>query len=369
MTIAARKLRLEDGDAVRTLRRRVGWTCPTPAQWQNFHCGNPARAEMPDAPLGWVLHDGDSIVGCFMNLPLRWSFRGRRLRVAATSGWIVEPAHRSSSILLMARYFSQQGIDLLLNASANPSSGKVFEAFRGQAVPGRSTTMLTWVVRPSAAIDTLLAGRIPGGMRSLGVRGLRGAERACQALLGQRARQDVTVLDAVDDRFDALWERVRSVSCRCLQDRDAATLRWLFGGHPGGARFIYLERGGQPAGYAALIRRDHHGTGITRYRVVDVQTVGDDPETVSKLIGTTLALAFDEGIAVVEAVGFHAEKRRALARMFPLRRKLPRWPFYFRAGPELTAQLSEAKTWDPCEIEGDGVVGVFSPSPRACTLS
>lgn len=362
MTIAARELRLEDGDAVRSLREAAGMSLPDESQWRNLHAGNPARADWPDAPLGWVLHEGDRIVGCFLNLPMRWWFRGRALRVAATSGWIVLPEHRSSSIHLMTRYFSQRGTDLLLNASANPSSSKAFEAFRGRAVPGGTTSLLAWVVHPSAALDAL---RIPGALKSLGVHGLRAAERAGRSLLRRRACSGVTILDAPDDRFDALFSRVRGASARCVQDRSAATLRWLFDGQPGGVRFVVLERAGQLVAYAALVRRDQHETGMTRYRMVDVQAVGDDPETLGRLVGATLAFAFDEGIAVVDTYGFHAQKRRALTRYLPLHRKLLQWPFYFRAAPELAAALAEADAWDPCPVEGDGVVGFFAATRRA----
>jgi len=356
MTVLARELCLEDLDAVRTLRAKHGLSLPTESQWRNLHVANPARAEMPGAPLGWVLDD-EGIVGCFLNVPLRWAFRGKPVRVAATSGWIVADTHRHSSFLLMTRYFSQRGVDLWLNTTANLLSSKAFEAFKGDAVPSVGTTsVFTWIVRPSA-VGAYLETLVPRPVKSLVVNVARAAEQSFRLILSRRP--GITVLDTPDDRFDALWERLRTTSGRCMQTRDAVTLRWLFRGFQSGSRFIVLDRAGGLAGYAALARRDHPATGLSRYRLVDLQAIDDDPVVLRELMRAALRLAFDEGIVAVEAIGFHVRKREALAGLFPFRRRLPHWHFYFRARAELALDLASSEFWDPCEIEGDGVVGVF----------
>lgn len=356
MTVVARELRVEDLEAVNSLRAKYAMSLPTAGQWQNLHNANPARAEVPGVPLGWVLED-DGIVGCFVNVPMRWSLRGKLVRVAASSGWVVAESHRHSSFQLMTRYFSQRGVELLLNWSANPSSGKAFEAFKGKAVPiSQPSTILTWLVRPSAA-GGYLEGRVPGLVKSAVVRAARVAEQGLRLIL--RPRPGVTVLTAPDERIDVLWHRLRADSPRCIQYRDAATYRWLFDGLRSDGRLIVLEKGGQLAGSAMLVRRDHKSSGLTRHRLVDLQAVGDDPHVIRELARAALRLAFEEGVGVVEAIGFHPAKRRALQSLLPLRRKLPLWPYYYRAKGELAGELASEDAWDPCSVEGDGVIGLF----------
>ena len=356
MTVVARELRLGDLEAVCALRAKYAMSLPTQAQWNNLHLANPARKDMPEVPLGWVLEDS-GIVGCFINVPMQWSLHGKVVRVGASSGWVVAESHRHSSFQLMTRYFSQRGVDLLLNWSANPSSGKAFEAFKGKAVPvSEPSTILTWFVRPSAAGATL-DGRAPRVVKAVLVAAARAAEQSLRVVL--RRRPGMTILDAPDARFDALWDELRRTSARCLQYRDAATLRWLFAGLRSDARLIVLERAGKPVGYAAIVRRDHKSSGLSRYRLVDLQAIGDDPGVLRELARAALRVAFDEGVGVVEAIGFHPAKRKVLGSLLPLRRKLPLWPYYYRAKGDLATQLSSPDSWDPCSIEGDGVIGLF----------
>lgn len=357
MTVSARELRLDDLMGVQALRERHGFSIPDERQWSNLHVGNPARAAMPDSALGWVLEDGE-IVGCFLNIPLRWWFRGQTIRAAATSGWIVDERCRHSSFQLISRYFAQRDVELFLNWSANPVSSQVFEAYKGRAAPSVGTlSSFTWITHPSAACAAYLDQRVPPSVRAMLTGAARLFDRGPRASRG--AATDVRVLDAVDSRFDDFWARLRATSERCLQYRDSATLRWLHAGLPAGGRILALERRGNLVGYALLVRRDHRRTGVSRYQVVDIQAQDEDESVVRELMCGALRQAREEEVAVVEAGGFHPKKRRALRALSPFLRKLPMWPYYFRAKGEMAAALLSVDAWDPCPLEGDGVIGLF----------
>jgi hypothetical protein len=160
-----------------------------------------------------------------------------------------------------------------------------------------------------------------------------------------------------DENFDQLWEILQRGPF-LLRTRDSVTLNWHFGSQ--------LERGqawafgietarGTLQSYAILVRQDIKDIGLTRIQLVDFQTTRSDFADLAPLLGYARKRARDEGVHMVEAVGFHTDLRKALEDLRPWQRRLSSWLFFYKAvDPQLDAELKNAAVWNPSFFDGDG---------------
>jgi hypothetical protein len=347
-----------DYDHVAAVLGRNGLTVGSRDDWVSLWIANPFRD--PAMDMGWVLEDaGGALVGTFGNLPLGYEWNGRPIRVAAAYAWAVDPAFRKDSVRLLRRYLRQARVDLLLTSTASSRVGEIFSAVRFEPVPHADyDRALLWVTRPQgfarAALRQLgmpfadLLG-YPVGL-ALGAITRRSVARRSH-LAANTAR-----LTGFDARFDAFWKRLRQTPDRLLAVRTAAVLNWHFKRLLDLGQLVILGLEGQDAldGYLVMFRHDHAAIGLTRYRVADLQVLGDVRSGARQLLEAALALAADEGVHALEVIGLNAAKREALAPLSPRRRQLPSRLFYYRPlNPALTAPLRAVSAWDPSPFDGD----------------
>ena len=103
------------------------------------------------------------------------------------------------------------------------------------------------------------------------------------------------------------------------------------------------------------MRQDNRNFGFSRVRLVDFQTARPDFADLPPLLRHARKRAGEEGIHMIEAVGFHAGLREALEELRPWRRRLPSWLFFYKAmDPELDAELKSPAAWNPSFFDGDG---------------
>ena len=108
-----------------------------------------------------------------------------------------------------------------------------------------------------------------------------------------------------------------------------------------------------------MSRYDHEQYGLRRFRVVDIQAIGDDSNTVLSLMSAALEHAARSGIDVVEAMGFNKLKRDFLRQLHPHLRTLPSSPFLYRVNANsasLQHALQNADAWDPSPFDGDAAL-------------
>ncbi len=337
---------------------RNGLTVASRDDWVRLWMSNPFRD--PHMDMGWVLEDGNgSIVGTFGNLPLGYEWNARPIRVAAAYAWAVDPAFRKDSVKLLRRYLRQERVDLLLTSTASSRVGEIFSAVRFEPVPHADyDRALLWVTSPMGFAGAVLrqlglpfAGllRYPVGLMLSATRGRSAPHRS--QLTAKTAR-----LMGFDDRFDAFWQRLRQTPDRLLAVRTAAVLTWHFKRllDQGQLVILGLQRQDALDGYLVMFRHDHAAIGLTRYRVADLQVLGDQPSGARQLLEAALAVAADEGVHALEVIGLNAAKREALAVLSPRRRQLPSRLFYYRPlDPALAAPLQAVSAWDPSPFDGD----------------
>jgi len=226
-----REATLDDHAAIMGVLRRNGLAEVDYDRWARRWTVNPFRAKRPEIPMGWVIGD----------IPFGYEWNGRKLMAAVVSAWAVDAAHRTASLGLAAKFFAQEGVDLLVITTANNASGAVFRALRAEPIPCPGyMDRLVWITDYAAVSADRLRRRgvpaaplakYPAGLALRALDRARGRNR-----LGRRSGS-VRPVEANDGRFDALWDRLRRRADRLQAVRDRAALSW----------HLDLSRGREPA--------------------------------------------------------------------------------------------------------------------------
>jgi hypothetical protein len=358
--VELRDARFQDYKAIAALERSQGLTSKPFDEWRRIWAGNPCYEELgPRWPIGWVLEIGDRIVGCLSNIPLSYTFRGRKLLVAAGRGWAVEDEYRSYALLLMDEYFNQQNVDLFLNTTVNAQAAEAFSTFGSIRAPvgDWETAAFAITAYRGFAESALRIKRLPlpallsypAGL-GLWVKDRVTAKRLPQTDIEVRLARDF------DQRFAAFWEILSQRSENLLAVRSRETLKWHFGAalDKDNIWVVTASRNGNIDAYAVFQRRDEPEYGLKRMRMVDFQAC----EWHDHYCAALLERAYDEcraqRIHVLEHVGCGLERTRIFDRFAPYRRKLPGWSFfYLTRDEELAEELAEPEAWAPSSYDGD----------------
>ena len=112
--------------------------------------------------------------------------------------------------------------------------------------------------------------------------------------------------------------------------------------------------GGEIKAYAIFLRQDNPKVGLKRARIIDFQSIDDDPDLFTSILSAGIKRCQEEGIDLLEVIGFNSGKRSIMAKYAQHKRRLPSWPFYYKTGSSLLVEkLSDPMVWDPCLLDGD----------------
>lgn len=360
--VFVREARFPDYDSIAALMQRYGMEVYAREDWEGLWRGNPAYEQRRgNWPIGWVLESSDHrVVGFSGNIPIACMLAGKELTAAATAAWVVDSEYRSHSMLLAAKYFSQKNVDLLVNTTAIHTAGQIFRAFHAKPMPGDGLdTALFWVLDyVGFAKSWLLRKNVPlAGIASYPAGGSLAAMARLKGNSASNASLPLveTVAD-FDERFDVVWRELRERRRVLLSVRDSATLRWHFARslRANGLWICAHEKNGKLRAYGIFQRQDKADVGLTRARLVDFQSLDDDPQLLEAMIAAGLRRAKKEGVQMLEVVGFSGELRMQLEGLAPFRRKLPSQLFYYKAlAKEVKAQLADPQAWMPTSYDGD----------------
>lgn len=358
--VELREARFQDYKGIAALETSQGLTSKPLDEWRRMWAGNPCYEEIGVRwPIGWVLEDGDRIVGCLTNIPLSYVFRGRKLLVAAGRGWAVEDRYRSYALMLMDEYFNQENVDLFLNNTVNGMAAQAFSTFGSLRVPAGD-----W---GSAAFSvTQYRGFAESALRIKGVPlpGLLSYPAALALSLKDRITSksipqtdiSVSVARDFDQRFDNFWDLLSNRSEALLAVRSAESLKWHFSGSSEKNKLWILtaSRNGNIDAYAVFQRRDEPKYGLNRMRMVDFQACDYHDQYCAAIMRRAYQNCREQGIHVLEHVGCDLENTRVFERYAPYRRKLPGWSFFYLArNPELAEHLAQPAAWAPSSYDGD----------------
>jgi hypothetical protein len=178
---------------------------------------------------------------------------------------------------------------------------------------------------------------------------------------GRYLQKEISLLASFDKRFDVIWDSLRQRRNRLLAVRTREALTWQFRPslESGDIVILGLMEGDNLSGYLVMRRYDQEQYGLRRFRVVDIQAVRDEEDTILSLMTAALEYAARYGVDVVEAMGFHKSKHDLLERLHPHRRALPSSPFLYRVSQDsrpLRDALQQADAWDPSPFDGDAAL-------------
>jgi hypothetical protein len=360
--VSVREAAFSDYAAVAGLMQQYGMEISAADEWEQLWKGNPVyRQRGGNWPIGWALENGDrNIVGFSGNIPVACELGGVTLTAAVTTGWVVASDYRSRSMLLASKYFAQKDVDLLLNTTASFEAGQIFRAFHAKPIPVEDLdSALFWVIdHRKFARSTLLRKHVPLATVLSYPLGAASAIIAWAKGSGRLKGPHPTVKTAerFDERFDVFWQQLREGAQAITSVRDRSTLEWHFSRSlKSNDLWIYTcERDGKLTSYALFQREDKPELGLTRVRMVDFQSLDENPLILDAMVAAALSQCKAVGAQMLEVVGFAGQIRSRLARLAPFRRKLPSWLFYYKAvSKELKVKLQDAQLWQPCGYDGD----------------
>jgi len=358
--IELREARFQDYDAIAALEASQGLLHKPVEEWRHLWTGNPAYEEIgPRWPIGWVLEDGDRIVGCLTNIPLFYSFRGRKLLVASGRGWTVDDQYRGYALMLMNEYFSQENVDLFLTNTVNGNAANAFSTFGSLRVPVGDWTSAAFAItqyRGFAESALRIKGvPLPNVLSYPVALALSIKDRIASKAI-PRSDIDISLIKDFDQRFDTFWEVLQNRSEALVAVRSRETLKWHFSPSQESGRLWIMtaSRNGNLDAYAVFQRRDEPKYGLKRMRMVDFQACDWHDQYCAAIMRRAYYECQAQGIHVLEHVGCDLEKTRIFDECAPYRRKLPSWSFFYSAkDEELANLLTHADAWAPSSYDAD----------------
>jgi hypothetical protein len=358
--IEMREARFQEYDAIAALEVAQGLESKPAEEWRRLWTGNPCYESIgPRWPIGWVLEDGDRIVGCLTNIPLSYSFRGRKLLVAAGRGWTVEDKYRGYALLLMNEYFSQENVDLFLTNTVNGNAANAFSTFGSLRVPVGDWNHAAFAItdhRGFAESALRIKGIPLAGILSYPAGMALALKDRLTAKEIPKSDIDISLIRDFDQRFDTFWEILNHRSEALVADRSREVLKWHFAAALDSNRLWILTaaRQGNLDAYAIFQRCDKPQYGLKRMRMVDFQACDWEDQYCAALMRRAYDECRAQGIHVLEHVGCNLGKTRIFDQSAPHRRALPSWSFFYSTpNPELAKLLAQPSAWAPSSYDAD----------------
>lgn len=280
-----------------------------------------------------------------------YDFEGRTLRGGITQGWCVDPEHRNSSLKLMGASY-RQPVDVWIDGSASEPVSKVLTALKVDRIPAPDYDVpMHWPVRYRAFAAVALrrkgvpASSVMAWPVGATLRMVDWARRWGRTHPSAQVRR----IDQIDDRFDDLWQRIRSGPSLLRAFRTGAVLQWRFHQELAsrGATVLVYQSGGKLQGYALLLHSFRRYTGLKACDVGDLQAVNDNPDVLRDLLVAALHAAREEGADTLKLMAGAGSKRSTALALGPYTYHAPFWELFYRVNhPGLAKRLASADAWD-----------------------
>lgn len=358
-----REATFEDYAQVSALESQYGLQTKSYEEWSHLWIHNPVYRQLPEWPIGWVCENEDrQIVGCIANIPLRYEFGHRSLIAATSRSFVVDSRYRCYAFLLLSYFFTQKNVDLFVNTTVNAKASLLQGLFRALRVPsGTWNRSSFWITDYRAFASSLLsrkeisAGKTVSYPLSAGLF-LRDLV-AGRALRSRRNGTQVEFCTQFDDRFETFWQRVRRDSSgHLLATRSQEVLDWHFK-HALAKKKAWVTTigaGKELAAYAIFCRQDNPSLQLKRMRLVDFQTSPGQTELLKPMLLSAVERCQQEGIHMLEAIGFGSDKKRMIDSLAPHCRELGSWRYFYKTNDhDLAASLQDPQVWDTTCFDGD----------------
>jgi 3-oxoacyl-(acyl-carrier-protein) synthase/acyl carrier protein len=359
--IEIREAALPDYAQIAALSARNGLHTKIRDEWEHLWINNPVYKRFPHWPVGWVVQNGEDIVGFLGNIPVSYSFRGREVIGASLHSFSLDSSYRSHGPLLLQRMLEcDSAVEYLVGTTANASSSKLLARSKIPRVPvGDWENSAFWITNYPGFVACALAKKgWPKLLTHLGAAALKIADRCFRPRsLMMRQSSELNVRSSFDERFDVFWDELqRAHPNRFLATRSREVLQWHFQ-HSltrEKAWIVTWEEKSRLLAYAVFCRCDNPEIGLTRIRLVDFQVLDQGFNALVPMLAWGVGKCREEGVHILESFGFHPEKQRVIGRLAPHRRRLGSWSYFYSARNNLLRQnLQDPAVWDPSLFDGD----------------
>lgn len=359
-----REASFEDYDQIAALQ--VEYDRPTKSyeEWKHLWINNPAYMEFRNVlPIGWVIENEDNkIVGYLGNIPLFYELSGQRILASVAHAWVVEARYRPYSLALLDVYFSQKAVELFLNATVGPAAFESFAVFQSLPVPvGNWDRSAFWITDYRGFYAGWLAMKGFPLAKPLSY-ALAVAPFIKQAFSNRPSSPSYTggelqLCTDIDGRFDVFWQALRKNNPNVLLGvRTREVLEWHFR-YPLRNNHVWIVTAGKDpviSAYGIFLRYDNPSFGLKRVRLVDYQTLDGSMTLLIPMLSWALDKCRNQGIHMLECIGFRPDKRNVITKIVPHERKLPCWLYFYKTRDKnLAERLSDSNVWDPSQFDGD----------------
>lgn len=359
-----REVCFKDLDAVKKLRKRLGLSPVTAERQRQLWETNPAIIERTPLSNGWVLESNGRIVGYLGNIPLLYRFENHDLPAAVASAFAVDSDHRNSSLKLLAAFFNQKNVDLLLATTVNAAAEQIFRFFKAKPVAQKEYDKVLFYVCNDRNFlkPALMKKNIPSAIAFVGSIALTPflyGERMLKHRIpkgGGPNEIKVISVESIGNEFDELWQRKTDAdSQRLYAYRTASFLRWHFERLPENmVKILCAYHRKTLVGYAVVMRENVMKIGIKRDKIVDLFVENDDINTIDQLIRASYDHAKKEGASILEMIGFPEFVRSRFAIGNPYSRTLPNWPYFYKTiNASCRKVLKSEDVWYASPFDGD----------------
>jgi len=356
-----------DEHEVEKLSRRNGLRGPGISSSWNLIWGC-NKHYSPSWPIGWVVQHDCEIVGFIGNIPRSYSFQGRQWMAAVARGFVVDEKFRNNAVKLIASFYQQSGVDILIFSSANESSADIYRLAKASVMPQKNYDKdLFWVVSPYLFVDAVLNKYGFNKWLSSFLSGVIAPIFYVDSLIRNRWNisypYDINIesLDSVSSEIDKLWSQLKTANPnRFLADRDSESIAWLLTNikSSGYEAFIFtLRERGVVNGYAIVKQIESNTLNLKRMIVIDLIVNGDNHEFYRALIDRIYSQAQQDKIDVVQIVGFPYIVRSALEELYPFSHNLGSQRFwYYTINNNLRGVLRKDSSWFASMFDGDSSI-------------
>ena len=351
---------LADYSQITAMCARNGLGTKSQEEWEHLWTGNPVYKKFSNWPLGWVVENATGeIVGFLGNIPVSYAFKGQEIIGASIYSFALDSSHRGHGLLLFERLLEWgKAVDYLLGTTANLSSAKLLEKNQIPRVPtGDWENSSFWITNYTGFLDCALSRK--GWPKLLAYPGAAALKIRDTLRPHRRLQQsaEINVCSGFDARFDRFWEELqRAYPDRFLTTRSREMLQWHFrySLQQGATWIVTSEDDSRLLAYAIFSRCDNSEFNLKRVRLVDFQVLDGDARTLVPMLTWGVRKCREEGIHMLESVGFRPEKQRVIDGLSPYRRKLGAWSYFYAArNGTLQQDLRDPDVWDPSLFDGD----------------
>lgn len=354
-----REAAFTDYEQIAALLIRNGLAVKGREEWEHLWRNNPVYQRHSDWPIGWVVEDGQEIVGFLGNIPLKYHFKGRQILASGLHAFALDSSHRGRGLVLLDRLMkSAPEVEYFVGSTANANSSKVLDRLGVGRMPvGDWENSSFWITNYDGFVRSALSRKgAPGLLSHLASPALKVYDKI---LKNPWPHQRLAFIKKTtfDESFDGFWqELLQARPDSFLADRSSETLNWHFKHSLAQGRVwvVTHEVNSRILAYAIFQRQDYGEIGLQRIRLVDYQALPVAGDALTSVLAWGLNECQVKGVHMLEAFGLHPKKQQIIDRLAPHRRKLASWTYFHKiASSTLQQELRDTSVFDPCQYDGD----------------